>query len=122
MNRVRAMILLLALLGGTGAAVAQAASSSSLGCCAGEMCPVNKVHSDIHAKSPCGSVRSSDCPCSMDSSAAKGSAMRGPITSQAAILQFPGVLAEPKNSRLAATEFTAGISTGYAVSSEQPPR
>jgi hypothetical protein len=58
----------------------------------------------------------------MDSSAAKGNAIRGPITSQAAILQFPGVLAGPKKSRLAATEFTAGIASGYAVSSDQPPR
>jgi hypothetical protein len=122
MNRVRAMMLLFALLVGTAAAVAQAVSSSSLACCAGKMCPIHKVHTGIQEKSHCGGVRSSDCPCSMDSSAANENAVEGPITTHAAIFQFRGALAVPKSSRIDTTELPTRIASGYVDSSEQPPR
>ena len=122
MNRVRAMMLLFALLGGTGAAVVQTVSSSSLACCAGEMCPAHKVHTGTQEKSHCEGVRSSDCPFSMDSSAANENAVGGPITTHAAIFQFRTALAEPKSSRINTAELPTRIASGYVASSEQPPR
>jgi hypothetical protein len=122
MDRIRAMILLFALLGGTGAAVAQAAFNSSLECCTGGMCPVHMGHTKPLGKSQCDGMRTSDCPCSMDSSAANGNKMGGLTATDTATLQRRGAMEGPKSSRSAPREFPTRIPSGYIFSSEYPPR
>ena len=122
MIRVRAMTLLFALLGGAGAAMALAAYNPLAACCPGVMCPLHKNHTRLPGKSHCGGVRSSDCACSIDSSAAGGDVRGGATATHAAVLQSQTSLTAPKHSRITASEIRIRTAYGYVVSSELPPR
>src|ERR1700690_2884275 len=122
MSRVRAMILLFALLCGTGAAVAQTASGSSIKCCTGGMCPVHMRHAELQGKSHGGGMRSSGCPCSIDTSAANEHRIGGTTATHTATLQRRSTMAALKSSRNAPGEFSIRIRSGYDFSSEHPPR
>src|SRR5580700_4349285 len=122
MNRVRAMILLFALLGGTGAAVAQAACSSSQACCTGGMCPIHRSRINLRGKSHCDGMQNSGCLCTVDSSTAIRHVIGGPSATHAAILQPGGATPSPDDSCIVASGSPTRIASGYILFSEQPPR
>jgi hypothetical protein len=122
MNRVRALILLFALLGSTAAAIAHAAGSSQQACCSGEMCPVHRDHEGTHEKSHGDDNRGSDCLCGLDGSAPNANAVGVAIATHVAILQTRGAVLAPRKSRTLPLDFPSEIASGYALMLFQPPR
>jgi hypothetical protein len=123
MNRVRGMILLFALLAGTGAALAQAACRSSRACCASGTCPLHKDRTGLEGKSHCDGVRGSGCACSIESSATANDILRvrGAIP-PAAIMHPRDVMPSPDDSYIAATGSPTRIASGFVSSPELPPQ
>jgi hypothetical protein len=122
MSRVRALILLFALLGNTAAAIAHAAGSSQQACCSGEICPVHKDRPGSQEKSHEDGRRGPDCLCGLDGSAANANAVGVAIAAHTAILQTQGVLPVPRKSDTLSLDFSTEIASGYALLLDQPPR
>lgn len=125
MDRFRALTLLFALLGSTGAAVAQAACSPALSCCSGGMCPVHQARAGRTgslAKSQSDGMHRPDCSYSMNRTASNRFDSVGFPAVHQAVLQALGFLAMLKDLRIATRNPSFDVSPGFAPSAEQPPR
>ena len=125
MKRIRALLLLIVLLGSKIAPVAQATCGSTALCCAGDMCPVHQSHQDrggLQSKAPCDHMKGSDCLCYSNNSAKNKAEKVATIAVDKAVLDSPGPMPAPQNSRIAGVGFFASILSGFVLPSERPPR
>jgi hypothetical protein len=121
MCRVRAFILLFALLAGTGSALAQATQGQVLTCCADNMCPLHShraMHTTPQEKSANDGVPGFVCNCSSNSESQK---VTLPVLPEV-VLEFRQVLPALRDSRFDASAIFEPASPGFVLFPEQPPR
>jgi len=124
MSRIRAVILVVSLLGNISVALAQAMCTADECCCAGGLCPVHRSlqgRSGTQTGMPCDGMQETACPCSLNHPAKNRPSRISPLALDAILtgLKSP---APPLSAQAANQQLAPQHCSGFIFFCEPPPR
>jgi len=124
LRRIRALVLLSALLSPVGGAVTAAVfpQNASCSCCGGAMCPMHRSEKSQHRKPLCGGENSSQPQTCMCAPSQPTQAMLPPVALQAIVPVEPAGLHQPPIGDTVGMLHAAPILVRSVSPPDQPPR